>query len=105
MHVPLDYTKLKAQFQKIMNSFDFDTVQKIMKLMKWTYLNEKTSPSVEQLKACAESLFDSLVKNLQTSLDCNYCSSGGFKVSLYRYEEEYELTLEFVAIEKSSYLD
>ena len=46
----IDAEDKAEQIKEIIDTFDFVIVQKVMQLMKWTYADDKESPSIDQLK-------------------------------------------------------
>ena len=58
----------------VLDNFDFKKVEKTMKALKWTWKNNKTSPTMIELRNEAERLLNKLI-NLD---DCDRIKCGGF---------------------------
>ena len=74
--------------EKIIENFDFDKVQKVMKLLDWDYWNDK-DVSKSKLKNTAVSCMNhccAILHNNAGKKRANY-SSGGFVASARKYKD------------------
>ena len=89
-------TTLEENFRKVLNSFDFVLVQKVMEFMKWEWSAHQRSPNLVELKEMAKSLFQEAMENVfETSRETVSC--GGLQVEVC-LEDEF-VSLSFVVLE------
>jgi hypothetical protein len=72
----------KERFEDVMNRFDFVKVNKVMKLLNWTWGGTREVPSTVEMEMMCYSLLADLLDHLKYT-DTDYpftCSSGGFEV-------------------------
>ena len=84
----------QAEIEAIIEAFDFEKVQKVMRLLNWKYFDtpvEETAPSIERLEKLARYHLEAIIKeNIISS------ASGGFRASNVKNEEGRRLVLEFI---------
>jgi len=92
---------LQALIDEVIDSFDFEKVQKVMEFVDWKWIDhegELTVPSVPRLKGSARRslklAYDSWKKH---GYDYSVAGTGGFEAQYWGYEKEGSLfTLRFV---------
>jgi hypothetical protein len=101
--------RLRYDWVEYIERFDFDKVHSYMKINKWVWgMSPPGVPDISELKECANTLFNDLLKDLERDLANNrnyekgeippmYISTGGFKVSIYTFGSiELAFTIESV---------
>lgn len=89
----------------VMENFDFEECEKVMKYLDWKWAFSDNTPTIEELKESARDRIDSAifgVKKSKESYQYNYSSaSGGLQATVYRnrYNRITSITLEFVLTE------
>ncbi len=81
--------------EKLISSFDFEQVHKIMKHLDWLYWDSKETPSIERLKETAIYNLKSCCNTLNNKQGKKkvVCGSGGFVATARKYKDG-ELCLE-----------
>lgn len=90
----------RGKLEKLINSFEFNKVHKVMIELNWTWANCGV-PKVEAMKDCIQDLYNSIENRVVNNEYC-FCSTGGFCLS-YNPDENEELRLVFEAVTDSVY--
>ena len=97
------------RIDQVMDSFDFEKVLKVMKVLDWKYADPDgtlVNPDIARLRRVARSCLRNAYRcSVKYGDDASICGSGGFEA---RYDpadkEEHEMfTLRFIAEELSSW--
>ena len=67
--------------EDIMEHYDFNRVQKTMKLLDWTWMNASEPPSLDELRVKAHGLLDEAYKLSTKYKDGSYSECGGFRAT------------------------
>lgn len=90
-----------AIMEDIIEKFEFNLIHSYMVINKWYWRNEKTAPSIDDLKYTARQLLLEVIKTSKKfDNEYTFSSSGGFKANYYPRCNEYYL--EFILTRKSS---
>lgn len=103
MTIDRDY-HLKC-IEDCISRFNFERVQRCMKLMNWKWVNSKTEtqvPSVYELIETSRRLLVECIDQLDDNPACGYVATGGLEASIEMLDGEYFYTLKFV-VEDSIY--
>jgi len=81
MDTELEY-KLRDNFAKALNDFNFKNVHNVMRYLDWTWHNEEQAPTQIQMIEMVEELFEHAIKNVEDT-GFSYSASGGFFVTVF----------------------
>ena len=75
--------------EKLIASFDFEQVHKIMKHLDWQYWDSKETPSIERLKKTAIFNLKCCCNTLNSTQGKkkSICGSGGFVATAHKYKD------------------
>lgn len=74
-------SKVRINFSKALNDFDFGTVHNVMNYLNWTWHGESTSPSKKHMIEMVEELFEDGITYFKNSSIC--IASGGFYIRIH----------------------
>lgn len=79
----------RKEIKYIMKNFDFHKMRKVMQFLNWRWQDDKTPPSITELKSKAKSMLEDTILD-----NADNCSGGGLHVE---YSKKYKrLNLYFV---------
>lgn len=75
--------------EEALDAIDFNKISQAMHILGWTYCLEAESPTPERLKGTVKELYENSLQNMYREADHEHgeTSSGGFTVSVTRYDE------------------
>jgi hypothetical protein len=84
-------------FLETLNEFDFHMVQRIMKMMNWTWsISHNDTPTIQQMRDCVTFLYDDAVSDVDSTQRDSILMSGGFEVTVYK---DKSFDIRFVPVE------
>ena len=90
--VASDYDDPTADINEILDQFDFEKVNEVMKSIHWGWIMPDGSyhiPSIPELRKHARNLLEESVSCLIRSKESDYCiESGGFRAEADKYEDD-----------------
>ena len=98
MNYEKDLAKYKAEVNKALEWFDFIKVQRVMKILKWTWQGNDHIPSIGQLYQCAEDQLWHAIKSAikdNTDGSRHYSGCGGFCAQAQIYGGKLYLSIAF----------
>jgi hypothetical protein len=99
----MDEIEVREYFEKLLNGFDFEKVESIMKFLNWEYYFGDV-PNIEQMKNLCRDLLNSCIfsyNNPKWEFKHQISwKSGGFKVTLFEFGE---IQLDFIPVTKYVY--
>jgi hypothetical protein len=91
---------------EILENFDFDKCEKVMKHLNWTWWNNSNSPTVQELRESAKQRIEDSIINLKKEEKWHYSqpymsSSGGVCAHVWknRYGKICNIQLQFILTE------
>lgn len=90
------YDKL---IEELLEEFEFNKVAQIMYQLDWTWYGEEYPPTIEEMKKCVRSLYESIRTRILENIHC-FCATGGFNLT-FNPDEDQELKLTFEAVQYS----
>jgi len=100
----LDKKKFYRQkLQELISEFEFYKVEKVMKVLDWTWADIVGYPRKDDMIKVVEDLYNRIENRILKEEYC-YCATGGFKLTFIP-EEDNELSLVFEAVTNSVYGD
>jgi len=81
----IDKMKIRDLLEDVLERFDFKGVESYMKVVNWTWQDQKKTPTIKNLKSCVIGLIGSICehRNSNSVHNPSKSSTGGFEVSLY----------------------
>ena len=77
-------------YNDVIQSIDFERIRQVMQFLDWKYYGHDNIPTIEQLKRTCKELFDqACAEMIQQDTDFMTVSSGGFWVTVSKYEKGY----------------
>jgi hypothetical protein len=91
--------KLRGNFEKALNDFNFVKVHDVMNYLDWTWGGNEHNPSQKQMIVAVEELFEHAIERSSQEFTHVYHYSGGFRVTIYNNGK---VNIQFVVEETES---
>jgi hypothetical protein len=91
----------RQKLQELINEFEFYKVEKVMKVLDWTWADIIGYPRKDDMIKKVENLYYSIESRILKEEYC-FCATGGFKLT-FNPNEDNELSLVFEAVTDSVY--